>query len=84
MKLVPCEINKLDYHPRKCTKLYKLLTEFANGDADCVRLEGWTHKNAKNCVNSIQLSINRYYKGLINVFTRDGEVYLVKAKVFKK
>lgn len=84
MKLVPCEIEKLGYQPRKYSKIYKLLTEFANGDADCVRLEGWTHNNAKNCVNSLLLRINKYYKGLIHVFTRDGEVYLVKAKVFEK
>lgn len=83
MKLVPCEIDKLGYEPRRSTKLYRLLTEFANGNADCVRLEGWTNKSARTCVNSIQLSINRYYKGLIHVFERDGEVYLVKAKVFK-
>lgn len=62
---------------------YSILKEFANSSDDCVKLEGWTHKNASSCAASMGASIRRFYRGQIKVIQRRGDVYLVKLTAIK-
>ena len=74
MKLVAA--NKKDISPR--SKWMELLDEFAESDLDCVKVEGYTNKDANSCMASIYNTIKRNHKDKIKVITRDNEVFLVK------
>lgn len=62
---------------------YSILKEFANSSDDCVKIEGWTHKNASSCAASMGASIRRFYRGQMKVVQRRGDVYLVKLEAMK-
>ena len=62
---------------------YSILKEFVNSSDDCVKIEGWTHKNASSCAASMGASIRRFYRGQIKVILRRGDVYLVKLEAIK-
>lgn len=62
---------------------YSILKEFANSSDDCVKIEGWTHKNASSCAASMGASIRRFYRGQMKVILRRGDVYLVKLEAMK-
>lgn len=62
---------------------YAILKEFANSSDDCVKLEGWTHKNASSCAASMGASIRRFYRGQMKVIQRRGDVFLVKLEAMK-
>lgn len=77
MKLVP--YNKDDLRiKRSYTDNYKILMEFAESDLDCVKLEGWTQKNAKSAQQSMWNSIRRYHLYGIKVVVRGNNVFLLK------
>jgi hypothetical protein len=77
MRLVPYD-KKLVGSYYKRTKNYDILLEFVNSKHDCVRVEGWTHKKARYCATSLQMSIKRFNMGGVECFVRNGEVYLIK------
>lgn len=62
---------------------HSILKEFAYSSDDCVKLEGWTHKNASSCAASMGASIRRFYRGQMKVVQRRGDVYLVKLEAMK-
>lgn len=76
MKLVPTNERMLF----KKTALLSVLEEFENSGHDCVRIEDYPQSSAKTCYSSFYNAINRYHMNNIKVFTRRGEVYLVKEK----
>lgn len=57
-----------------------LLTEFMESEHDCVRVEGWQHKDAYSCVRALGTSAKRYHMYGVKVISREGEVYLIKTK----
>lgn len=84
MRLVPCKLEDLmASHERSYMSIYSILTDFLNGNDDCVRVEDDTHLNVDSCVRSLRNSIKRYYDGLIKVINRNGDVYLVKTTALK-
>ena len=81
MKLIPYDIKKLARSKRKYTDNYKVLMEFRNSDADCVKVTGWTHVTASSCVASLSKSIQTYKMQDIIQCMRCGEdIYLIKIK----
>ena len=82
MILVPCKIE--DIKKRKTyTDLYKILTEFLEGEADCVKVENYKHKNAYVCRETLYRSAQRYYKNQIKIIQRGDDAYLVKTIAIK-
>lgn len=78
MRLVPYDKKKLKDVNFKPTRNYEMLTEFVNGDNDCVKLEGWEHSNAYGCQASFTASIRHFKIGGVKCIVRKGEVYLIK------
>ena len=80
MRLVPYDKKKLgNLRARGCkSNIFSILEEFANSDLDCVKIEGWTQKNAIGCQTSFIRSIKHYNMTNIRVVKRGEEVYLVK------
>ena len=68
---------------RRHTDIYLMLTEFLNGNDDCVKIEDWTHKNASCCAVSVARSARHYYPNQIKVIQQGGDVYLVKLVAMK-
>ena len=64
--------------PRKYQSNYKILNDFRESDLECCKLAGWTQKNAKNCKNSLDISIKRFGMFTIGVMVRGENVYLYK------
>lgn len=79
MKLTPYDKKKLVSNAGyKVTDIHALLDEFADGDLDCVKIEGWTHKNATSCYSSFSGAIKRHHMTGIRCFVVNNEVFLVK------
>lgn len=85
MNLVPYDLNKIN-NPNgyKYSKNHKIITEFAESDLDCVKVEGWTHRTAEGCTWSLNNSIRCYKVGGIKAITRKGEVFLIKTAKLDK
>lgn len=81
MNFVPCDLKKImNAKGFKGTKNYDIITEFVEGNYECVKIEGWEHANAYSCTGSLNSAIKRFNKGGIKAVTINGEVYLVKMK----
>ena len=78
MKLVPYDLKKLDTRNYRATKLFELLTEFAESDNDCVKVEGWTHTSATSCSGAFSKAIKTFNMTGIKCIVRKGVVYLIK------
>ena len=76
MKLVPCDKKELGFLYKR-TKNLIILEEFANSEYDCVRVM-FDNSGAKNAVNSLNSSINRFRMNGIKAIKRKDKVYLVK------
>lgn len=81
MTLVPCKIEETK---RSWTNLYAVLTNFLEGNEDCVKVENYTHKSAISCRECLDRAIKRFYKGQIKVIKRGDTIYLVKTIALKK
>lgn len=77
MKLVPYEISKLG-SIKGYSNNRALLQEFVESDLDCVKVEGFTQKEARYCASSLSNSVKRYRIANVKVITRKNEVFLVK------
>lgn len=78
MRIVPKTMEEFRKEVRPMTDNYKLLTDFANSDYECVKLEGYTHKDAKSCQSSICASIRKFRMIGIRVRIHRDDVFLVK------
>lgn len=78
MKMVPFDAAKLDNVGRMNSDIYSTLQEFAASGHDCVKLEGWNHKDAKGCVASLRASIKRYRMTHIQAMVRGNDVFLIR------
>lgn len=83
MKFIPTNIKDLKEIAKPYSDNYRILTDFANGNQDCVKVVDYTHKNAKSCYTSLANSINRYRKGTMKAIMRGDDVYLVKTIALK-
>lgn len=82
MKLIPYDIKEAMKKKRyKPTNNLELLEEFIESGLDCVKVEGWTQKNAEICTSSIKSSIKYYGMTNIECFYRKDEVFLIRKKV---
>lgn len=80
MILVPCKIEEAK---RGWTGLKGLLKDFLEGDADCVRVENYTHKSATVCRECLYTAAQRHYKGQIKVAKCGNDIYLIKTIALK-
>lgn len=81
MRLIPYEkeqLGELRKGGYNKSDIFTTLNEFANSDLNCVKIEGWTQKNAVGCYTSFHRSISRYKMTGIRVVKRGDEVFLVK------
>jgi len=66
------------------TKMYKtssnmeLIDQFLKSDHECVRIVDHHWANAKSGYASLKKSIKHYHYGGIEVFMRQGDIYLIK------
>lgn len=60
--------------------LQEIVDKFCNGDQDCVKIEGWTHKTAGSCQSALRYAILRYNKPNVKAISRNGEVFLIKTE----
>lgn len=81
MILVPCKIENIKH--RSNANLKEMLTDFINGDADCVKVENYPHKNATVAREVIYSAAKRHYKGQIKVFKSGDDIYLAKTIAIK-
>lgn len=82
MRLIPYDRAKLSTKSiRGYGKNQQLIEEFANSDLDCVRVEGWTHKDAKSAQWALQASAKKLRRDNIRCITSDGEIYLIKTEL---
>ena len=82
MKLIPYDksILKRGWYARTKNQVY--IQEFIDSEYDCVKLENYTHNDAKSCQNAMQCTIKRM--GVFNRIRcaiRNGEVFLVKLDI---
>jgi hypothetical protein len=79
MKLSYVSRSKVQEEGFKRTKLYELLDEFANSEADFVELvlEPGEYANVRVACNCIREAINRFHHGF-KVHMFKGKVYLDK------
>lgn len=80
MILVPCKFENIK---RPNARLKEMLTDFLNGDADCVKVENYPHKNARVAREVIYPAAKRHYKGQIKVIKRGDDIYLAKTIAIK-
>lgn len=80
MILVPCKFENIK---KTHANLKEMLTDFINGDADCVKVENYHHKNATVAREVIYLAAKRHYKGQIKVIKRGDDIYLAKTIAIK-
>lgn len=83
MELKACNLTDFGKKRAKKADNYKILTEFADSDMKCARVEGWQHKTAHICAASLRNTIENYNMFDIAVFVRKGEVYLIKTLLVK-
>lgn len=81
MILVPCKFDNIKHRPN--ANLQAMLTDFINGDADCVKIENYPHKNATVAREVIYTAAKRRYKGQIKVIKRGDDIYLAKTIAIK-
>ena len=62
----------------------KIINEFANSGLACVKLDGWTHRNATYCANSLRHTIKTLHMEHIKAVVRKNEVYLIDTIVMMK
>lgn len=79
MKMIPYDVNKLGgkkWYARSDN--FQTLMEFASGNLDCVKIEGYPQKNAAICCTSLRQSIKRYRIHGVQVIMRRDNVFLIK------
>lgn len=62
----------------------EIINEFIDGGDVCVKVEGWKHKSAGTCATSLNESIKRLHMSSVKAISRDGDVFLIKLKVFNE
>lgn len=62
----------------------KIINEFANSGLACVKLEGWLHRNATYCANSLRHTIKILHMEHIKAVVRKNEVYLIDTIMMMK
>lgn len=85
MRLTAYEIEKIpgkNGMSYRDSELTNLIEEFIASGMNCAKVEGWTHKNAYICANSLQKNLkasrrDKMYKAI----SRRGEVFLIKRDV---
>lgn len=77
MTFIPYEIDKLKINVKRI-KLFKMLIDFQESDAECVEIVNYKHKNAKSCTESIRNAIKRYRLYTIQVHKQKERVFLYK------
>ena len=81
MKMVPFDVSKLNNVGRMNNDIYSTLQEFSASGHKCVKLEGWTQKNAQGCVASLRQSIKRYRLFHIQATVRGNDVFLIRKEM---
>ena len=82
MKMVPYDVKKLGHrYSYKSTENLRILEEFEKSGETCVRIEDFPQKHASSCYASLRKSIMRFHMNGISVFTRKGEVFLIRNKL---
>ena len=61
-----------------------IVEEFIESGLDCVKVEGWTQKEAYRCAWSINQTIKRMKKSGIRALSRDGEVFIITEESKRK
>ena len=85
MRLTAYDVEKIpgkNYLSYKSTEMTNLIEEFIASGMKCAKVEGWTHKNAYTCANSIQKNLQRTHRNkMYKAISRKGEVFLIKLDV---
>ena len=78
MKLTPIDINEIPRKDMKATKLFEILTEFANSEYSAVRVDDHNYKNVITAAQNFNKSAKRF--GLLGVkaISRSGQLFLIK------
>lgn len=81
MKFEACSKELYNFKGYTNTSNMRLLDDFMHSEHDCVRIVDHRWSSAKSGYGSILNSIRNYKYGGVKVFTRGGEIYLVKTHV---
>lgn len=76
MKLVPYDEKKIGRIYKPC-KNQKIIQEFLDSGEKCVKVEGFPHRDASHCRNSLALSAKRMGANSVVVVTRKGMVFMI-------
>lgn len=76
MKLVPYDVTKT--HCRPIRNNEAVLKEFINSGQKCVKVEGYSHKNARSFASSFWKSMRVYGIANVVIRTRGDEVFLIR------
>lgn len=85
MRAVPYDFEKIELKKSyfKRSNNQKIIEEFLASGQDCVKIEDWTQKSAMCCAGVLNKSIERFKLTGAKAISRNGEVYLIKASLFK-
>lgn len=64
----------------KMTPNMKIINEFAESNADCVKVEYWTQKHAWVTAQSLNNTMKRMKKTGMRAISRGNEVFMIKEK----
>lgn len=80
MDLVPYDYDKLIIEKkRERTKLLAVLEEFMATNQKCVKIENYTHQNAKSCRDNLYLATKRFnMRNSIQVVMSKGDIFLIR------
>lgn len=81
MRLVPYDMNQFKKEVRPYTNNMKFIEQFYDSDLTCVKVEDYTHKNAKTCANCLYTACKILrLEDRIKVRTFGENVFLIKVK----
>lgn len=84
MRLIPDNINNINLRAYNPTRNQAIIKEFAEGDNDCVKVEGWTHKTPFSCANALNTAARTMNMTQVRAVVRKGEVYLYRVYALNK
>lgn len=78
MYLTPAKLSDLGTCYKRGNN-QEIIEEFANSGNECMKIEGWAHKNAAICARAMNRSIQSCgYYSAIRATQKGNDVYLVK------
>ena len=78
MRLTPIDINEIPRKDLKATKLFEIMTEFANSEYTAVRVDDHNYKSVMTAAQNFNRSAKHFGLLGIKAISRSGQLFLIK------